>query len=86
MARKKTNDTILLAAGLAIVGYLAFRQGGFLNKGVAQSLIGPGVLPSTVAANPQSPDNISVDIPTREGIGIYVPKVDPTGMQLDFMY
>lgn len=80
---KKENTTLLIVGALAVVGYMAFRSGGFLNKGftAATPLPVPSPAPVPQFSNPMD-IGIATELPSAPDVGIYVPKLDPTGMSI----
>jgi len=83
---KKDNTLLFVLAGVAIVGYLAFRKGSALNPGTpvpGQSLnqIRAAMIP---AAGMQNIPGVSDELPDLPDIGIIAPALDPTGMQINF--
>lgn len=88
---KKENTTLLIVGALAVVGYFAFRSGGFLSPVSTQrdpltgALLPKGQTP-TPAPMPQlsNPNDIGIvdTMPNINDLGIYVPQVDPTGMSI----
>lgn len=78
---KKENTTLLVVGALAVVGYFAFRSGGFLNKPAAIAQPQPGAAPAPQLSNPND-IGIVTTLPSVRDIGIYIPQVDPTGMSI----
>ena len=77
---KKENTTLLIVGALAVVGYLAFRSGGFLNRGPV-TLATPAPAPTPQLSNPND-IGIVTTLPSAPDLGIYIPQVDPTGMSI----
>ena len=86
MMAKKTDSTLLIVGALAVVGYFAFRSGGFLNKTpVAVNPLTGAALPAPQPGSaPQlsSPAGIALELPSPADIGVYAPALDPTGNSL----
>jgi hypothetical protein len=76
---KKDNSTLFLLAAVAIAGYLAFRQGGFLNKAAVPASPPQTSLPMV----PFNPAGIATEQPTPDVINVYSPTLDPTGQSLN---
>lgn len=82
---KNNNTTLWVLGAVAVVGYLAFRQGGALNH-----LINPAAgsqnpvlaLPNAPVAQKQVIPGVVDDLPNIGDIGQYFPTLDSTGMQI----
>lgn len=67
---------IYLALGVAVVGYFAFKKGLITIPGIAPAVSSVPVASTAIA--------IPYDQPKGEDISVIAPKLDPTGMSLDF--
>jgi hypothetical protein len=79
----KDNTVLYIALGAAVLGYLAFKQGGFLNKG-AQSAIAPAYIAPNALASATNPQLDQYATETIQTPSIIAPP-DPTGMQITFL-
>jgi hypothetical protein len=80
---KKNENTLLILAGVALVGYFAFKNGLFTHPAaVAAPAVQPGaaLLPPSYAV--QDPHQIAIEQPAPDVIGIYAPNLDPTGRSI----
>lgn len=79
----KNDNTLFIVAALAVVGYIAFKKG--LIPGMKPASAAPVVaLPGSTTGGLQSVQSVAQELPSFSDIGLIVPKVDPTGEQLNF--
>jgi hypothetical protein len=82
----KKNETMYLLIGAAVLGYFAFRSGGFLNK--SPQLAGQPAVPGSLSPTfQQSAALLPGQVTTQPDPGQFdiIPSLDVTGQQIQFI-